>query len=336
MENRRWDNDRQYNERWDEYADRDRYERDYYQNRDKKPQGYSYDSDRDHTGEVDYHRYGTGYTGNDYNRFNENRYGYGDTDRYGSSGATRRYDDRQGRTNYGYSENRNRGYGGGASRNRRADYDYGRGYGSSEWNRPANMGNFERRNYGNYGYREPGYDSNRYGNRNRGDYESYLGRTGGDYDMYGPFRDEERGWWDRTSDEVASWFGDDEAKRRREMDRREDHRGKGVKGYQRSDDKIKSDLEDELYHDSYIDASDMTVSVTNAVVTLAGSVDSKWTKRRAEDLAESVTGVKDVTNNLTIRKDTDPYDNDTRNRGSMTTNTAHKTDNKTAKKSTEV
>jgi CBS domain-containing protein len=32
----------------------------------------------------------------------------------------------------------------------------------------------------------------------------------------------ERGWWDRTSDEVSSWFGDENAERRRHMDARRD------------------------------------------------------------------------------------------------------------------
>jgi CBS domain-containing protein len=33
----------------------------------------------------------------------------------------------------------------------------------------------------------------------------------------------DRGWWDRASDEVSSWFGDDQAERRREMDERSGH-----------------------------------------------------------------------------------------------------------------
>ena len=32
----------------------------------------------------------------------------------------------------------------------------------------------------------------------------------------------ERGFWDRASDEVSSWFGDDEAERRRMVDERRD------------------------------------------------------------------------------------------------------------------
>jgi CBS domain-containing protein len=34
----------------------------------------------------------------------------------------------------------------------------------------------------------------------------------------------DRGWWDRASDEVSSWLGDDDAERRREMDDRSGHR----------------------------------------------------------------------------------------------------------------
>ena len=35
---------------------------------------------------------------------------------------------------------------------------------------------------------------------------------------------DERGFWDRASDEVASWFGDDDAERRRRQDARRDER----------------------------------------------------------------------------------------------------------------
>jgi osmotically-inducible protein OsmY len=38
--------------------------------------------------------------------------------------------------------------------------------------------------------------------------------------------------------------------------------------------------------------------VDNSVVTLRGSVDSLWDKRRAEDIAKSIPGVKSVNNKL--------------------------------------
>jgi hypothetical protein len=43
-------------------------------------------------------------------------------------------------------------------------------------------------------------------------------------------RDQDRGFFERAGDEVASWFGDDEAERRREHDRRMDERERGFGG----------------------------------------------------------------------------------------------------------
>jgi len=78
------------------------------------------------------------------------------------------------------------------------------------------------------------------------------------------------------------------------------HRGKGPKGYTRSDDRITEDVNEKLYHDPHIDASNIEVQVNNGDVTLSGSVDSRYSKRHAEDLAESVAGVKDVTNQIKV------------------------------------
>ena len=107
-------------------------------------------------------------------------------------------------------------------------------------------------------------------------------------------RDHERGFFDRATDEVSSWFGDRDAERRREMD----HRGRGPKGYQRSDSRVQDDVSDRLADDRYLDATDIEVTVSNGEVTLAGSVDSRDARRRAEDLAEQVSGVSYVQNNL--------------------------------------
>lgn len=79
------------------------------------------------------------------------------------------------------------------------------------------------------------------------------------------------------------------------------HRGKGPKGYTRSDERIREDLNERLYHDDQIDASDVELSVSAGVVTLSGTVDERRLKYRIEDLAESCSGVVDVTNNLRVR-----------------------------------
>jgi hypothetical protein len=43
----------------------------------------------------------------------------------------------------------------------------------------------------------------------------------------------ERGFWDRASDQVASWFGDDEAERRRRQDERMGGDDRGWRGNER-------------------------------------------------------------------------------------------------------
>lgn len=112
---------------------------------------------------------------------------------------------------------------------------------------------------------------------------------------------EDRTWWDKTSDEVASWFGDDDAEQRRRMDKiNGPHKGKGPKGYLRSDERITEDINEKFYHDSYVDASDIEVKVTDGEATISGTVDSRDAKRRAEDIAEGVSGVKNVQNHLRV------------------------------------
>jgi hypothetical protein len=85
-----------------------------------------------------------------------------------------------------------------------------------------------------------------------------------------------------------------------EMGEETGHRGKGPKGYVRSDERIREDVCDYLTDDPYLDAADMEVVVTNCEVTLAGRVGSRHAKHRAEELAERASGVKHVQNNLRI------------------------------------
>lgn len=111
-----------------------------------------------------------------------------------------------------------------------------------------------------------------------------------------------RDFLDRAGDEVASWFGDDEAAERREADRHRGHSGKGPRGYRRSDERIAEDVNDRLTDDRHLDASTIEVSVSDGEVTLIGTVDSRADKRRAEDLAESVSGVHDVHNTIRVNR----------------------------------
>jgi osmotically-inducible protein OsmY len=192
--------------------------------------------------------------------------------------------------NRDYNNDYNRNYNNDSNRKYYNDYDrrYNNDYSSS------NYRNDYRNNYRNDNWRS----SNDYNNRYRN--EGWRDNN----------RNEGRDWWDRTKDEVASWFGDDDAQRRRDRDEREQgrHRGKGPKNYTRSQERIKEDVSDRLSDDSFLDASDIEVQVNGNEVTLSGQVDSRYSKHRAEDLAEDVTGVSHVQNNLRV-KETTPQEN---------------------------
>jgi osmotically-inducible protein OsmY len=151
---------------------------------------------------------------------------------------------------------------------------------------------------GGYGWRAdyPQGEYSRFGYGRDYGAPSYRGQGAG-YSWSG----KERDWWDRTSDEVSSWFGDDDARRRREMDAQDGHRGRGPKGYARSDARIREDVCDRLSDDPVVDASEVEVTVSGSEVTLAGTVDSRAARRRAEDCAERVSGVSHVQNNLRVK-----------------------------------
>jgi osmotically-inducible protein OsmY len=163
----------------------------------------------------------------------------------------------------------------------------------------------ERRFGGEYGRNYGGSDElesrrGRYGNYG----EDWSGR--GYDEMYPQRGGQERGWWDRAKDEVYSWMGDEDAERRRRADEAQrGHYGRGPKGYTRSDERIREDVSDRLTDDWLIDASNIEVLVVDCEVTLTGSVDSRDAKRRAEDMAESVSGVKNVQNNLRVQQPTE-------------------------------
>ena len=85
-------------------------------------------------------------------------------------------------------------------------------------------------------------------------------------------------------------------------DRGQSYRGRGPKNYQRSDDRIREDVCERLAMDHDVDASEIEVNVQDGIVSLNGSVNERHAKRLAEDICESVRGVKDVQNNLRVTR----------------------------------
>ena len=231
------------------------------------------------------------------NRWGENRYGESGRGREGRYGGYRSGSGRE-------SERYNRESSSGGGRESGREGYWGRG-----WENDRDDDTRESR-YGSYGRSgaERGYSEGmRDYSQQRYNYptgfrmnESYGGRSyDNDRDRYDS--GEDRGWWDRASDAVASWFGDEDAERRRHMDQQREHRGRGPKNYRRSDERIKEDVNDRLSDDYYVDASDIEVAVSNTEVTLTGTVNSRADKRRAEDIADSVSGVTNVENRLRVK-----------------------------------
>jgi osmotically-inducible protein OsmY len=241
-------------------------------------------------------------------------YGQGSYSEYGRTGRDEEY----GRQ-FGRDEDRQRygqQYRGGSGYERERS---GSGYGASSYSgssgydpyRSGQYGGGSRSQWGGAPYEQDWRSRQSYsGGMDQGwgiqgsGYGGYQGSYGGEYRGG---RDQERGWWDRTRDEMRSWMGDDEAQRRRQMDemRQRSHYGRGPRGFTRSDERIREDVCERLTYDWSVDASDIEVNVSKGEVTLTGSVESRHSKRRAEDIVDDVPGVRHVQNNLRVKEATE-------------------------------
>lgn len=82
----------------------------------------------------------------------------------------------------------------------------------------------------------------------------------------------------------------------------EDFRGRGPKGYVRSDERVREDVSQLLSDDPHVDASDIDVVVQKGKVTLSGQVSERWAKHRAEDLCEHCAGVVEIDNRIGVKR----------------------------------
>ena len=140
-----------------------------------------------------------------------------------------------------------------------------------------------------------GYEAGRGGNRDRWTSERSFGdRPGRDYGYdYGQgFSSSRYG--------SAGDYGTQRLEGRWEGRARGPFFGRGPRGYQRSDDRIREDVCDRLSDDPWIDASDVEVIVRSGEVTLTGMVRDRNDKRRIEDVVEDITGVREVHNNVRV------------------------------------
>jgi len=78
--------------------------------------------------------------------------------------------------------------------------------------------------------------------------------------------------------------------------------GRGPRGFTRSDERIKEDICERLTEHPDLDATDLEIKVHNGEVTLTGTVNERWNKRVAEDLAGTVSGVKQIQNQIRFQE----------------------------------
>jgi len=157
------------------------------------------------------------------------------------------------------------------------------------------------RDFGHSGFRSEPHRQDPYRgedvNRARGGYHgsgsdyssgqrsSYAGGTYSPYAAQGDF---------------ARDFGNNEAQWQSQQSQLS-HRGRGPKGYERSDERLKELICERLTDDPAIDASEVTIEITNKVVKLTGSVDERRIKYLIEDVIEQTGGVRDIDNQLRVQ-----------------------------------
>ncbi|MNT07329.1 BON domain protein [compost metagenome] len=119
----------------------------------------------------------------------------------------------------------------------------------------------------------------------------------------------------RIGEAVGDLFGSsDEHERERERgheryhhepyhERHERERHAGPRGYQRSDDRIRDQICERLTYARGVDVSDVSVDVSNGVVSLTGTVCERGQKYYIEDLADGTYGVKEVNNDIRVRRE---------------------------------
>jgi BON domain len=185
---------------------------------------------------------------------------------------------------------------------------YGGGYGTAPSSRASGAGS-----WGDAGYDESGDWSE----RDDWSPESGGGVMSGSYESYGRSTyGAQSGYGRRPGQPVRSDYGGRRPRFGSERDAGADFsyspqsfRGRGPKGYERSDERLKEMICERLTDDPRIDASEVSVEVTQKVVRLTGSVEDRRTKHAIEDLIDRC-GVKDIDNQLRVQSGQQPPGSD--------------------------
>jgi hypothetical protein len=278
--------------------DRNQYYRDYDRDRNegryRENQSYRSREGSDWDRDVDYSPW---QSQNETER-NDRGYYYGPRNVGERNYGERNYGERNyGQRDFSQQDYGERSYGSGRSWRNQSTYDpYGARsrseYGESRF--PGTFGSYNdqvgARDYtrrygseGNYDYRDRDYRSR----------DMYRPTWGEDYDS--DYRGRERGGEHRGFGQQLREVGERAVRSVKRAFR-------GPKGYKRSDERIREDVNDRLSMQDDLDPTEIEVSVSNGEVTLKGSVESRSEKFLAEEIADDVSGVTEVHNQLRVQR----------------------------------
>ncbi|WJR65379.1 BON domain-containing protein [Neorhizobium sp. CSC1952] len=106
--------------------------------------------------------------------------------------------------------------------------------------------------------------------------------------------------WEGPAESRPSGYLQGEANIFAERPEQEKQIGKAPSDYERPDDLIAEDVNEQLTQDAFLDPTNMSVSVENGEVVLEGYVAQLADKARAEEAVLNVAGVTACRNNLRI------------------------------------
>lgn len=141
-----------------------------------------------------------------------------------------------------------------------------------------------------------------YGSQDRGNIDSVMDR---DWSSYSGNRSQSpgAGYSGQYSQGRSAQRGYGQNAYSQENDSHQQARRNGPKGYQRSDDRIREQVVERLMDGTQIDLQDVECHVKDGVVTLSGTVKSRHCRHELENIADSVWGVKEVENNVKVRRE---------------------------------
>lgn len=142
----------------------------------------------------------------------------------------------------------------------------------------------------------------------------WMGYPGSDYSRYDPYQEDATGGdrkgyhalegagrqgWDYDQNRGYAYVHGNRRGAMEQSNQIRDHRGKGPRNYQRTDERILEDIIDNVSSKG-LDVSDVEIRIDKGEVSLSGSMPGKLSRRVLEDVVEDVAGVRHVENGIRV------------------------------------